>query len=312
VLAFVIAKLLNNHADYSRKLSHARELVRRAQRVRDAASIRYFEWYNDRVLDDAIDEVMRRVRHLYEPLEEALRDVVLPEYLDTEAALQTLREAVAKDQREAEERERAARERRTREAAGRGIGALNMNNELTLKSFHFPTGAEIQGQALRNAALEKEVADEREALRRLSVDVSDSIRDIKAFSDELTDNPESSRLISTILGGGFVLFLVGVIYPLSFLPVPPRWDRALSVTAFASILFSIRGAILTLAVIVFGSVMLVLWITNARLRYPDHLLADLTRWSAESSYSEYLAVRKTNKDKQVAAVAGARPHDAGT
>jgi hypothetical protein len=250
---------------------------------------------------DATEEAIRRVRRLYESFEDVLPDLVLPEYLDTESAIQALKDALDKEEREAQERERAEQERRRREARTPGLGAFGMNEALMANIARMPGQAELQSRALRSAALEKEVADEREALRRLRVDVSDSIRNIKAFAEELAGNPESSALISMVLAGGFVMFILGVIYPLSFLPVPLQWDRVLSAGAFSSILFSLRGAVLTLAVVVFGSVLLILWITNARLRYPAGIVADLTTWSLEASYSPFLEVRARNAEKKAAA-----------
>lgn len=292
LLAFVVAKLLNNQAEFSRQLGRARELIRRALAIRDAASIRYFEWYNERMLSDAVDEVTRRVQRIFEPLEEVLQDIQLPEYMPRDSALNAIRAALEQTEREQKEREEAERDRRVRASRSAGFGGVNA--ELMDSISRMPSGAEVQARALRNAAAEKDLADEREALRTLRVDVLDSIRHIKDLRGELLGNPESSPLIRSVLFGGLSLFLVGVIYPLSFLPVASAWRGALSFGAFFEILFSLRGGILTLTVAVFGGMIVVLWRTNAALRYPIEVLNDLAEWSQERPYSTYLEAWKQN------------------
>lgn len=98
---------------------------------------------------DATEEAIRRVRRLYESFEDVLPDLVLPEYLDTESAIQALKDALDKEEREAQERERAEQERRRREARTPGLGAFGMNEALMANIARMPGQAELQSRALR-------------------------------------------------------------------------------------------------------------------------------------------------------------------
>jgi hypothetical protein len=72
-----------------------------------------------------------------------------------------------------------------------------------------------------------------------------------------------------------LLFLVGVIYPLSFLPMPTDSTPQLSAAAFLALVLSLRGGLLVAISVIFIFILGVLFVLNARMRYPSADVASL-------------------------------------
>ena len=105
-----------------------------------------------------------------------------------------------------------------------------------------------------------------ESIRRYILDIQHQIKINRALHQQLIKHPESSTLVSYSIVSILILFYVGVIYPLSFMPLPIDATFNLSISAFWDILFSLKGAILSAVTIVFTLLLLIFLIINHKLK----------------------------------------------
>jgi hypothetical protein len=112
---------------------------------------------------------------------------------------------------------------------------------------------------------------------------------------EVKSNPESSYLVSISIIAGIVLFLVGFVYPLSFLPFEPGREIALSFEAFFTILFSFKGLMLLLPSIIFSGIMIVFFVINLRLKYSRKDIKELALATKLKYYSSYFDQMQKNE-----------------
>lgn len=107
---------------------------------------------------------------------------------------------------------------------------------------------------------------------------------IKNMLENVRTDPESSSLITYCIISLIVLFFVGVIYPLSFLPLRLDEPISLSFSAFFDILFSLKGGVLACVSVIFTSVAIVFLIINFRLKYAKDLTVQLEYFSNPDNY----------------------------
>jgi hypothetical protein len=91
------------------------------------------------------------------------------------------------------------------------------------------------------------------------------------------------------------LFLIGVIYPLSFLPTPTPWTPALEFHGFWARLFSLRGMLLTAISAIFLAALTMFAVMNRRLRYPSSEVKSLEDFTHIGTYSPYYAIAEENE-----------------
>jgi hypothetical protein len=290
--AFMIARLLNSQAEFSRNASRADELLIGAERLRDAVKIRYFDWYNGRTNNAAIARVVADLND--EPdlfPEQRYQKAGFSVYTPRNEAVKTIEAAIAQVERDRKEEEEKERNRRT----GYGFTMPNLN---------------IQSMAsvMANSAAQQELTQEGEEIERLTVEVKHHIRQIRAHLTAIEANPERSSVVTATLVAGGLLFYIGIIYPLSFLPVLPGEKFDLSLSAFFSILFSLRGLLLGLVTIVFSVLLLVLHRINEALRHDPAKLENLRAALSLGWYSRFFQTREEN---QAATAAGQPPPTAG-
>jgi hypothetical protein len=119
-------------------------------------------------------------------------------------------------------------------------------------------------------------------------------RVVSDFHLLVVSHPESSALITASLVLILTLFFAGVIYPLSFMPLPTDWKPSLSFGEIPSFLFSLRGALLVVISVLFSTMLAMFFILNIRMRYPQALLEQLEQYKHLSKYSKYFANRAEN------------------
>lgn len=134
-----------------------------------------------------------------------------------------------------------------------------------------------------------------ESIRRYILDVQHQIKRNQTFLAELKLNPEYSSLVTYSILSILVLFYGGVIYPLSFLPLPVNAEIVLSIGAFWDVLLSLRGALLALVAIVFSSLLIVFLVINVRLKFEKNELLELERFCSIENYNKYLANMVANR-----------------
>ena len=143
----------------------------------------------------------------------------------------------------------------------------------------------------------EQLIEERDLIEALIIKIEKHCDHISIFLAENSENPQSSSLVNFSLCMVIALFAVGVIYPLSFMPLTADHEIQLSFLAFFDTLFSIRGAILVSVSLIFGAIVIIFFIINIKLKYPDEEMAGIFEFSTPSSYSSYLKNREININK---------------
>lgn len=288
LLAFVIASILNQQAAFGRRRDRITELLARSERLREEAGTRYFDWYNRRRLADALNSLESKLDEEEERRkpEDYYKHLHVSQYQSRQEVIAAIANRL--DAVDAQKRQEAEARRR-RAASSTGL-------EMRPPDFSMPSSGALQASATQAAADRAELEHEAELIDRFRIEVNDHIRALSILRREAARNPESSNLVRfTLVASGF-LFALGVIYPLSFLPVHVPWDRELSMGAFFEILFSLRGVVLSLAVVIFSALVGTLWYINAKLRHSTPELEGLASSSQHLSYSPHLEAFRQNRE----------------
>lgn len=279
--AFIFTKIIGNEAEYHRKRSKFKELVNRAVRLEDEADNRYFSWYNQQV---EIDEIDRLIKRLDEPNlltpEEYIAELNFSPYVPVDEVLALIRSKLEEETRLQES----------------PPPSNSMNPLMAMPVDLSRTQMDITRSQMR-MSLRAQLEAEREAIERLRVEVDDHIRSSRRFLEEVKNNPESSSAISKSIVAALLLFFVGVVYPLSFMPIPIGAHPALSFSfeSFFTILLSLRGILLLSVSTIFSGVMLAFFILNKKLKYPPDDLKELEHLLSIDSYSSYFAIQDENR-----------------
>lgn len=139
------------------------------------------------------------------------------------------------------------------------------------------------------------LAKEQEAIERVYLEAKHQIRVVSDVIASVQGNPESSPEITGALVLVTVLFYCGVIYPLSFLPMPENVQIHLTLAAFWDILFSVQGAMLAAVTLVFSTLLIMFFLLNQRLKYDQSQIAELHKYTSLSAYSSYFQVMWENE-----------------
>lgn len=141
---------------------------------------------------------------------------------------------------------------------------------------------------------------ERDEINELYSEAKHHVRLVSDFYAIVSTNPESSPIITASLILILTLFFSGVIYPLSFMPLPTDWKPALSLAEIPSFIFSLRGALLIVVSLLFTTMLVMFFVMNVRLRYPTELLERLEKFKHLSEYSQHFAYREENATHRTA------------
>ena len=292
--AFIITKVLSNQSNFAQKSNRAKELLAESQRVVDSANDLSIEWYLERKIEDELDDLNDRFEDDDTlPAETYYDKLNFPHFLDRERAIAIIKDAAEERRRRiAKEEEQKRREAEERAKAG----PYGLPNRLD-----FNPSMALNG--IRNSNVQNQVEREREAINTVIRDARHQVRALNDFLDTIRGNPEFSPQITYTLLLVAILFFSGVIYPLSFLPMPMDGAFELSFAAFWPLLFSLKGALLAVVSVVFMSVLGMFFWLNLSLRYADSLVDDLSRFTTLGSYSQYFEIMEKNER------AGAAAHD---
>jgi hypothetical protein len=266
--AFLISRLLNNESSHSRNRARTRELLRESDNLTDLASSRYFSWYNKRTLEHGLEGVASELKGGQEPLspDEYYQKFDFSAYVPKERAIREIEQVV---QRELEQRKKPPR------------------NDI------LAGWANVRNPAYTLAA-RQDLSEEREAIAQLVLRIKNHIREVREHLDTIRVQPERSGAIRMVLAAILLLFWVGVVFPLSYLPVHTGATPPLSLTHLFDSSLLARTLILVIAAAVFTSLVIALAILNERLRHPATDLSALEDRLTPGSYSDFLGIRLEN------------------
>jgi len=291
--AFIITKVLSNQAQFGEKSGRFQSLRTNAAKLVDSADNLAFAWYvrlNKEYQMGEAEDLLEKDDNL-EP-DELYAKLRFPIFLARKDAIQDLQNFKDRRARDAEEerqrREEAAKLQKKHRQFGL-IDPLGFGGD-TPSIFLQPKVSFSRSLSHPYAALEKE----RDTIDALEVEIRHHMRTISDFLQTTSSNPESSLAITWALVMVAALFLVGVVYPLSFLPTPSSWTPALELHGFWARVFSLRGLLLTAVSSIFLAALTMFAVMNRRLRYPPEEVQSLEEFTRIGTYSKYYAIAENN------------------
>ncbi len=284
--AFIVTKILANQSAFAETSRRIRDTITLGDKITDASSRLSFEWYHKHDSADEYDDLEKLLdkepelepEDLYEKLRFSPY-IARAEAIESITRFKTYREAKIERQRE-----EARREAELARMPSFGNLMSRSIDSSRLLGLNVPHLTHIRPQ------LEKE----REEIDNLFTEAKHHSRVATELHAQASTNPESSKVITASLVLILTLFFVGVIYPLSFMPLPTDWKTTISLDAVPSFIFSIRGALLGLVSLLFTAMLAMFFIMNIKLKYPEELLNTLENYKHLAQYSKYFANRAEN------------------
>ncbi|MBU1699375.1 MAG: hypothetical protein KJ831_04435 [Candidatus Eisenbacteria bacterium] len=273
--AFILTKIVGAQASFSGRKDRLVEFQLRTKRLLDEARNCYFSWYNDRRWEmayDTLESTLEREKE-FKPSEIYYFEFNYSPFQPKDDVLKAIERTIAREKA----RRKADARRSPLESSIREQAAL--------------------GRLIRpkqDTSISASVESEREKIDLLEIKIRDHCRALEFFIRESRRNPEASRLVTGSAFGAIILFFVGVIWPLSFLPIRQDESVSLSIYAFFPTLLSLKGVILSAVSMIFVVGFALFVRINNSLRLQEKSLADIGKYDQVESYSEYFRIKKDN------------------
>jgi hypothetical protein len=268
--AFIVTKILANQSAFVEKSRRAQELITRGERISDESGRLFFDWYHKHDIDrqlHALEGLLEKDAQL-EP-EALYEELNFSPYISRSEAIEEIGQF------------KAGREHRLKRQAKKAWPAFVGTGDLISPTW--------------NNHIQSELSKKRDKIDALFDEAKHHARVSTDFHGVVEVHPESSRLITVTLVLVLTLFFAGVIYPLSFMPLPTDWKPAISLSEIPNFILSLRGALLGLVSIIFTAMLAMFFVINTRMKYPQSLLAELEQFKHLGKYSKYFANREDNE-----------------
>lgn len=292
--AFIVTKILANQSAYAEKSRRIQELITFGEKLVDATSRLAFEWYHKYDSASKIEDLEKLLeKEATEESESLYEKLRFSPYIAKADVLQKISQ-VKSDREERLQREREESRSQVEQARKLGIGSL----------FSMSAKSSLISGLNSSLHLQPQLTKERDEIDEMYTEVKHHAHVVSDFHSLVVSHPESSALITASLVLILTLFFAGVIYPLSFMPLPIDWKPSLSFSKILSFLFSLRGALLAVISVLFSTMLVMFFAINIRMRYPQELLEQLEQYKHLSKYSKYFANRAENVAQRSAARMG--------
>jgi hypothetical protein len=267
--AFIITKVLQNESEFSRKSAKLRKLLATTEKYREALAVRRFRWVSNRFLEYALMDLDRLLER-EEPREpiEYYKLLDFPRYLPLSVVLGKIEERIDSFDPSSVQ---------VAEVEDVAIGPARSLGKKEQRIFEL-------------------ASEERDLIHNLVVDINQHIRLTELHLGEVEDDPESSSLVTMSIFATVLLFFVGVMMPLSFLPLTAGDLRLPGLGDWLVSMTSVKGILLIVVAVVFVSIMGVFWYVNRSSRYKKDEVAQLRESTVLENYSPYLKVRQENEE----------------
>lgn len=304
--AFLITKIIADQSEFSKLKDKVSEMVSKSEYLQAHFARANFDSLNKSELEDLSS-------NLYEALKESDIDkepsfyynfVEQPLYASKDDALEYIKYAMEKAEgyqleqkrKREDETHRKANERILKKIMGeQGLKHMQLMESITKSQTSIQVESpldRIQASLADNSIRNREEASVRE---QLIIDASHQISLNKKLLEDMEGSNTAHQLISRSLIIVLLLFYIGVIYPLSFLPLNPGAEIALSFMAFFDILFSLKGILLGLLTISFSFLITSFWSVNNRLKLSTRQTNELKCFSRPEGFGKYLKNYFDNK-----------------
>ncbi len=270
--AFIITKILSNQVAFLQKSATTKQLLAESKFKKAKASQLQIEWYNyQHTRNSASDFVSLFFDEDDEDRElcpeEILQDMVSSVYIDRELALEIV-EAIVIEHKE----------------------NLTESQSSNFPSYQIPTPSsnQLDREHMQRLSSERDAIDKSYMECRFQSEIN-----ANHYSD-IYENPESAKEITTTIVFLSLLFLVGVIYPMSFLPASTNGFE-FSWAAIPEFYLSTKGLLLTTVTILFFAIVKTFYSLNQRLIYSEEDVSSLKSYTLIDTYSPAFLIRDLNE-----------------
>lgn len=264
--AFVVAKVVAAQQQHRQNLARVEEIEAEQRRIELRVAARRFEWYNAATLREALASLNAHLSSDSSPSAADCRDSLSFSPFMTEDEIMTrIEEAIADYPR------------------GHNAETALTDDERALLATT-PKGSW------------REINAERELIDRARADVVHHILTTTEFAARLKDSHERSAVVTWSIASAIVLFLLGVIWPLSFLPMPEGSVPVPEPSAFWGVVTSFKGLLLSVISVAVVALHLVILRINLGLTYSRALIVRLVGQANYEAYSRYFAIERQSDD----------------
>lgn len=297
--AFLIAKIFSNQTTFSEKNNKIKTLSIEAERLLDKIDSIDFDWYVKTKNGPAFKAAANAIHKIQDGdptyfSEEVIADIYaecrFSIFSDRESIISMLKsEAAAHCEYMRELKIKDEQYEKTRRALEDGSIA-------DLGSIYSMMQNMMPPRYSRNSQLcfsEYEITPwplltkERELITECHLEAKHQARIIGDFLESVRGDPESPPQITLSLVFIAVLFLLGVIYPLTFMPSATPPTHASSVCEIFNAILSIKGLLLTALTAAFIFIIGIFIRTNYKMKYSAMSIQNLEKLSNANNYCRY-------------------------
>lgn len=294
--AFIIAKIFSNQATFTEKNNKLKTLVVEAEKILDKIDTIDFDWYNEEKNSAAFHNASREINKIDHEDPSLITDEMLLTIYDdarfsifTEKAtiLEKLREEivlVCQVNQDRRLREEAADRAREEAASGRNIGFAQINALLgSISDYSIPTSRTHLSLPSLSTPWDA-MTQERELITECHLEAKHHARSVGEFLESVKGNPESPPQITWSLILVALIFLAGVIYPLTFMPATAAPTFELTGSELFNALASVKGALISILAIAFSVVFFMFTRTNISMKYAKSDVEKLEKLTSVNNY----------------------------
>lgn len=259
--AFVFTKLVNNESAFQEDMRRLRELLRDGTSLSREIDLVSFEWYNGIKRDRALSRLRDELDDdMPEPnaAETYYRKLAFSAFGDRERALDEIQDQID-----------------------------------SYQPSRFPDPSVLVDPS---PILERRIDNTEETIQDLWHRTGDHLRRVDEFRSYAKRQPHSSELVSGTILLLFVLFSIGVIYPLGLLPAEGQLNLSISLAAVGSSLASFQGLLLMLVAGAFGWVCGSFYLRNEHLKFEGGDYTALWSYKDRGDYSPYFRAALENAE----------------
>lgn len=306
--AFIIAKIFSNQTSFIEKSNKIKSLEIESKRIIDKASTIDFDWYNEQINDAAYRSAANSIAKIEsEDIDLHIDEEVNAIYGDSRFSLFSDKEEIKAKLKEEiishceflrEQRVKSERRRETKDQLERG----ELQGVERLAAL-MVTG--IPDMAHRDSLLQfsnylytppwDALTKERELVTECHLEAKHHARLVNEFLLSAQGNPESPPQITLSLLFVALIFLAGVIYPLTFMPSDNPPTHALGWATLMASFLSIKGALLTLLTVSFLFIVGMFVRTNLNMKYNRDSLENLKTLSDPLNYCDQFIYLKNDE-----------------